>query len=313
MLTIEQAKPILICPVCGENFKLRNTRQRCCSREHGREYSKRLRRPWAYETRECEKCGKEYNPIRRNQRLCKRKCKGNKKTIELLSKRTREFIRALEQNQCGYEYVSGYKNNISQVQLKCQRCGEIITRNASFLRKGTGFADRDCCTAKSRNLAKIIGAIDALRIGRLRAIQGTLIEILKIKKRQTICANCGKVFVKTYRNNCCSLKCANNYSNCMRETRRRIRLHENGDVDHSITLAKLIKRDKAICRICGRKINQWSDSNSDDYPSIDHIVAVANGGTHTWDNVQLAHRGCNTTKRDKVLYIGNDRQLTLAI
>lgn len=34
------------------------------------------------------------------------------------------------------------------------------------------------------------------------------------------------------------------------------------------------------------------------YPTIDHIVAMANGGGHTWDNVQLAHAICNSYKRD---------------
>lgn len=36
------------------------------------------------------------------------------------------------------------------------------------------------------------------------------------------------------------------------------------------------------------------------YPSIDHIIPVSHGGTHTWDNVELAHRYCNGVKSDKV-------------
>ncbi len=36
-------------------------------------------------------------------------------------------------------------------------------------------------------------------------------------------------------------------------------------------------------------------------PSIDHIVPITRGGTHTWDNAQLAHLLCNTRKGNKVL------------
>ena len=41
------------------------------------------------------------------------------------------------------------------------------------------------------------------------------------------------------------------------------------------------------------------------YPSVDHMIPIAKGGTHTWDNVQLAHRYCNSIKSDK--FIENDK------
>ncbi|WP_210434349.1 HNH endonuclease [Virgibacillus sp. SK37] len=39
----------------------------------------------------------------------------------------------------------------------------------------------------------------------------------------------------------------------------------------------------------------------DDYPSIEHVIPISKGGTHTWDNVKLAHRKCNNLKSDKVI------------
>ena len=36
------------------------------------------------------------------------------------------------------------------------------------------------------------------------------------------------------------------------------------------------------------------------YPSIDHIYPVSKGGMHAWNNVQLAHRKCNTYKSDSI-------------
>ena len=32
------------------------------------------------------------------------------------------------------------------------------------------------------------------------------------------------------------------------------------------------------------------------YPSIDHVIPLSKGGTHSWDNVKLAHFSCNSAK-----------------
>lgn len=36
-------------------------------------------------------------------------------------------------------------------------------------------------------------------------------------------------------------------------------------------------------------------------PSIDHVIALKNGGNHVWSNVQLAHAICNIIKNDNDL------------
>lgn len=38
-----------------------------------------------------------------------------------------------------------------------------------------------------------------------------------------------------------------------------------------------------------------------DYPSIDHVIPISKGGTHTWDNVRLAHHHCNSIKKDSIV------------
>lgn len=35
--------------------------------------------------------------------------------------------------------------------------------------------------------------------------------------------------------------------------------------------------------------------------TIDHIIPLSKGGTHTYNNVQLAHYICNSKKSDKIL------------
>jgi 5-methylcytosine-specific restriction endonuclease McrA len=59
--------------------------------------------------------------------------------------------------------------------------------------------------------------------------------------------------------------------------------------DTSITLAKLYRRDKGICALCHTPVLPR-------VASIDHKIAIKNGGIHTWDNVQLTHQNCNSRK-----------------
>lgn len=79
------------------------------------------------------------------------------------------------------------------------------------------------------------------------------------------------------------------------------------EYDKTITLKKLIKRDKGICQLCGLPVDDKDIENGHAkglYPSLDHIIPLSKGGTHTWDNVQLAHMACNSGKCDKYVISG---------
>lgn len=66
--------------------------------------------------------------------------------------------------------------------------------------------------------------------------------------------------------------------------RRRARL--NSAAQEAIDLDCLYKRDRKYCGICGKPVKRKQ-------ASIDHIIPISKGGSHTYDNVQLAHRQCN--------------------
>ena len=74
------------------------------------------------------------------------------------------------------------------------------------------------------------------------------------------------------------------------------------EYEQGITVKKLVIRDNNICQICGEPCDandhRWSEHFGPLYPTIDHVIAMVNGGGHTWDNVQLAHAICNSIKRD---------------
>lgn len=52
------------------------------------------------------------------------------------------------------------------------------------------------------------------------------------------------------------------------------------------------------CWICGGEC--VPGSRGDDAPSVDHLVPISNGGSDTFDNVRIAHRGCNRDRGNRV-------------
>lgn len=50
------------------------------------------------------------------------------------------------------------------------------------------------------------------------------------------------------------------------------------------------------CAICGRDLDRALRHPDPESPTVDHIIALARGGTHTQDNLQWAHRVCNIRK-----------------
>lgn len=127
-------------------------------------------------------------------------------------------------------------------------------------------------------------------------------------EHKRICPVCGKEFTTMLPQKiCCSSECSRKKRNRQHNRDRRYKkLLENGDIDKSITLDKLIKRDNGICYLCGAAVNlnDYTLINGIKqvgpmYPSIDHVIPVARGGTHTWNNVKLAHLMCNVKKGAK--------------
>ncbi len=65
------------------------------------------------------------------------------------------------------------------------------------------------------------------------------------------------------------------------------------EYDPTVSLAEATKRFKGVCGICGSEVVR-------EEASIDHIYPLSRGGSHTWDNIQLAHLSCNQRKGVKV-------------
>lgn len=68
-----------------------------------------------------------------------------------------------------------------------------------------------------------------------------------------------------------------------------------------VDLAVVRARDRGICWICSIPVPTDLGYPHPLSRSLDHIIPLAKGGTHTMNNVALAHLRCNISKRDRLL------------
>lgn len=190
----------------------------------------------------------------------------------------------IKQYQPEYEFI-GYMSG--RYKMRCRKCGNTVERARS--------------TVISKNVQCEYCAEPMKRQREAQKLINALSNILEEKTPKT-CESCGSVFYSPYATQkYCSDRCKRKRSNSSKGYRGRARKYKVPYVP-GITLKAVANRDKGICQLCGKPVdwsdNTWGDSFGAMYPTIDHIVAMANGGGHTWDNVQLAHAICNSYKRD---------------
>ena len=99
-------------------------------------------------------------------------------------------------------------------------------------------------------------------------------------------------FKRHYRNN----------KESYREKKNRRRVLKYSGKYVYINIYNIYKRDRWKCGICGLRVNTKLKHPHPYSPSLDHIVPLSRGGTHTKDNVQLAHLRCNLSKGSKTGY-----------
>lgn len=66
----------------------------------------------------------------------------------------------------------------------------------------------------------------------------------------------------------------------------------------TISRSYIYKRDNWTCHLCGIKVDRHQQVPQPLAPTLDHIVPLARGGSHTYDNLAVAHFQCNSTKSD---------------
>lgn len=115
------------------------------------------------------------------------------------------------------------------------------------------------------------------------------------------CLNCNAAFNRFDQGGVCDncLKVSDSESHARRKARIRGAMRSDRGISHR----SLHKMFNGICALCNNETQRpevWDRWDGKTWmplaPTVDHIIPVARAGTHTWDNVQLAHAHCNSLK-----------------
>ena len=220
-------------------------------------------------------------------------------------------------SRSGFDYVGGFQMMKKPITVRCRKCGRTFERQAHIFRdvvNGTWQAANECplCKDDAQKDRERQRAEQAEHEAWIKAEQRAtkMAELISRQMEERlanhVCKNCGAEYcIATTGYNSeqyCSEKCMKRWAMRVKNDRR-LRKMKSRHHDIDITLEKLFIRDGGTCYICGRQCN-WNDMTDGNagntYPSIDHVVPIAKGGTHTWQNIRLACRRCNWEKRDSI-------------
>lgn len=198
-----------------------------------------------------------------------------------------------------WEYVDGYTGCDGRMNLRHKACGTVIDASSVSVRKGRKVRCKYCEEKKRTELKQ--------EQSRIQKAVREFNRPVKKKQQQEMktCAHCGAFYFSS-RSKYCSPECSkavmNHYfSNRKEEKRKRARTKDS----NSISVLSLYKRDDGICWLCGEACDINADTNSNMYPSVDHVKPISLGGKDEWGNVRLAHRLCNSLRsnNEKVTFI----------
>jgi 5-methylcytosine-specific restriction endonuclease McrA len=203
------------------------------------------------------------------------------------------------------EYVSGYISMDDHVLVRCTHCGCEQERAFASFRSCKNVLCKVCKynpTAEAEREKRREAKEKQKQIQKIEKETQRLIKEGRGEQMSLSFCECGNI-KKPYYKQCTG--CSRAAENKRHELKRRRKVSA-AMVDKDITLEKLYQRDSGYCYICGSKCD-WNDKEErhgtvvcgNTYPSIDHVVPLARGGLHSWENVRLAHRICNSIKSDK--------------
>lgn len=288
--------------------------QQCMDKQAGR-----LKGAWLQGEIACAHCRVSFVPKSAHQRFCSRRCLYRD--------------RDLRNSATGLDRATYLASVASQTQEKrsftCVQCGAAACRRLGGTNAAAGYTNKYCSLA-CRDAAYVAAALEArLRKGRYSKCFGLYCHVCSIpfvsrhEKRTCSracsaradaqrahareahvvrCEDCGVEFCPTYGHSSAALcaPCAVGRARAHRLTakvlrRTRLKLATIERVDPLV----VFDRDGWTCQLCGVATpKEKRGTYDDDAPELDHIVALAAGGEHSYRNTQCACRKCNGLKSD---------------
>lgn len=250
-----------VCPYCGDEFETHNKRAVYCSSTcASRKHADKVRGEYF-----CEYCGKpRYSDHPNRNRFCSRGCAQKAKYYSSLE----EEIKIKNDRE--------EKQRAIHKESECLICGKIFIPISS-----KHFYCSEDCTYEAN----------------LR--QHRELWAAKYVPKTFICCECGKEIITKCgepRSVYCSDECSDKALNRRYKEKRKQQMKQA--YREPVSLKRLYKRDKGICKICGLPIPSSTDPTNMWSATRDHIVPLSKGGEHSMANCQLAHRMCNSLKLD---------------
>jgi len=192
--------------------------------------------------------------------------------------------------------------------VACHGCGITLERPAKRSEAGR-YCSRKCNTDAMTRVAAEKSALGRIRDAwawRPSALVVAEVDALRRIAKRTIrqyrtergCTHCGEPVVgvlnRPRRCGPCKAKAHRRQIRIARAARKaRIKGRRRDPIDP----IAVFERDGWRCYLCGDETPRFlRGTHEPSAPELEHKVAIANGGTHTWDNVACACRACNQAK-----------------
>lgn len=300
------------------------------------------KRPYtAIEWRHCVACGKKFLFAKAlEKRFCSSHCEQMFDSVAIKKERKRFEQRPFTFPLSSLASFSRKVYQFAAITQACFECGSVIVLGPHGVRKlmnvGRVFCDNECAGQwksrwySSEDCQFVLERSSRFRIIREEKERQRQSELEKRKIKQWRCCSfcgiayksdipsihcgcqkkagwiqceeCGNtVYVEKHaQKKFCSLMCSSRHWKRNNKHKKRGRLTKEDDL-MAISIDFLIKISGGRCEMCGVTCERTKDSLPTQ-ATIDHVVPLSHGGTHTWDNVQLLCRYCNCqVKRDKTL------------
>jgi 5-methylcytosine-specific restriction endonuclease McrA len=212
------------------------------------------------------------------------------------------YINRIKAKYSRFEYAGGWKND--NAYFFCKDCGSFFKHNTKNTRPSShqAFTCPKCLKVLLDVNERERKELNKIKQGQERdeKHRQKMLAMSYTQMSFSVCPICNGVFVSSKRNKkYCSDSCQKASTWKGKEAYRYI-----------IPLKELYERDNGICYLCGGKCD-YSDKKivnghtvyGNMYPSRDHIYPKSQGGSHTWENIKLAHRICNSLKGSKLTKI----------
>jgi 5-methylcytosine-specific restriction endonuclease McrA len=163
--------------------------------------------------------------------------------------------------------------------ISCYECGSIFSARMSIAKH---------CSAACSYAA---GKDERLAVLRDRYVRR--------EPTKQACSQCSEPFMASHGARYCE-PCADwNKAEARRDYSHRRRAILRNAEQERIRSRLVYERDAWMCGICHDPVDRMHEYPHLMSASLDHMIPLAKGGTHTMQNVQLAHFLCNAKKGDR--------------